>query len=59
MERFKNIVPFADSTRWSKEVCGRAITLAAEENARLTISDVIEAVPRPGASPKDIRISVS
>lgn len=54
MERFKNILLFVDSNTWSKEVCGRAITLAAEEKARLTILDVIEAVPRPDASPKDI-----
>jgi universal stress protein E len=60
MAGFKNILLFVDSNTLCKEACERAITLAAEENARLTILNVIEAVPErlgspAGQSPKNIR----
>jgi universal stress protein E len=60
MAVFKNILFFVDSNALSKEAYERAIRLAAEENARLTILDVIEAVPErlgspAGQSSKNIR----
>jgi nucleotide-binding universal stress UspA family protein len=60
MAGFKNILLFVDSNTLCKEACERAITLTAEENARLTILNVIEAVPErlgspAGQSPKNIR----
>jgi universal stress protein E len=60
MAGFKNILLFVDSNTLCKEACERAITLAAEENARLTILNVIESVPArlgspAGQSSKDFR----
>ncbi len=53
MAVFKNILLFVDSNTLCEEACERAITLAAEENARLTILNVIEAVPERLGSPAD------
>ncbi len=62
MAGFKNILLFVDSSTLCEEACERAIALAAEENARLTILSVIEAVPErlgspAGHSSKDLRES--
>ncbi len=53
MAGFKNILLFVDSNTLCEEACERAIALAAEENARLTILNVIEAVPERLGSPAD------
>jgi universal stress protein E len=53
MAVFRNILLLVDSNALCKEACERAITLAAEENARLTILNVIEAVPERLGSPAD------
>ena len=53
MAEFRNILLLVDSNALCKEACERAITLAAEENARLTILNVIEAVPERLGSPAD------
>ena len=53
MAGFRNILLLVDSNALCKEACERAITLAAEENARLTILNVIEAVPERLGSPAD------
>ena len=62
MAGFKNILLFVDSNTLCEESCARAIALAAEENARLTILSVTEAVPERLGSPaahssKDLRES--
>ena len=53
MAVFRNILLLVDSNVLGKEACERAITLAAEENARLTILNVIEAVAERLGSPAD------
>lgn len=51
MAGFKNILLVVDSNTWCKEACEHAIRIAAVENARLTILNVIEAVPEQLGSP--------
>jgi hypothetical protein len=53
MAGFKNILLVVNSNALCKEACERAITLAAEENARLTILNLIEVVPERLDSPAD------
>ena len=62
MAGFKNILLLVDSNTLCEEACERAIAIAAEENARLTILSVIEAVPErldssAGQSSMDLRES--
>jgi hypothetical protein len=45
--RFSNILFVADANSWSPEAYGRALKFAVADNARLTVLDIIQELPRP------------
>jgi universal stress protein E len=46
MQRFKNILLFAGSESWKEETLERAVSLAKNNTAELTMTDVIEELPQ-------------
>jgi universal stress protein E len=60
MGRFSNFLYVVNGSSWFREAYERALTLAARENARLTVLEVIEELPNQLAMPvnessKDLR----